>query len=324
MKVLVTGGSGFVGREIVRQLRAAGHTPRVLSRGVQTPEHRVEWVHGSVLEPGGLRAACMGCDVVIHLVGIISEYGEQTYERVHTEGTRNLLTAAREAGVPRWIQMSALGSRPGAVARYHRSKWEAEVSVRASGLDWTVFRPSVIYGPGDGFVNLFAAMTRWLPVVPLMGGGGTELQPIAVADVARAFVGAVSGTGVGREYDLCGPERVTLRALLEKILAATGRRRWLIGLPWWAARTQAAILEWLYPQLLRRAPPLNRDQLTMLAEGSRGDPGPACRDFGLNLEPLDAGLRAMLSESGSGLSRNDPAAPEGKSHAKPRSREAGN
>ncbi len=295
MKVLVTGGSGFVGREIVRQLLAAGHTPRVLARGTRRSEAGIEIVRGSVLEPETLTAAVAGCDTVIHLVGIISEIGPQSYERVHTEGTRNALAAAMAAGVSRWIQMSALGTRPDATARYHRSKWAAEEAVRANGLAWTIFRPSLIYGPGDGFVNLFARMSRWSPVLPVMGAGQCLLQPVAVEDVARCFVAALAQpSSVGRTYDLCGRERLSFNAVLDEILAATGRRRPKLHLPMPIARLQARLLEWVFPTLLRQAPPLNRDQLLMLAEDNVGDPEPAARDFGFEPVSFRAGIRAFL------------------------------
>lgn len=295
MTVLVIGGSGFVGRELVRQLRAAGHTPRVLARGTHGVEAGVETVRGSVLQPETLAAACAGCDAVVHLVGIISEVGAQTYEHVHIDGTRNVLAAAQAAGVPRHVHMSALGTRPNAVARYHRSKWAAEEAVRASGLAWTIFRPSLIYGAGDGFVNLFARMSRWSPVLPVMGSGQNLVQPIAVADVARCFVAALTQpASVGQTYDLCGRERFSFTAVLDEILAATGRHRAKVHLPMPLARFQAAVLEWVFPTLLRQAPPLNRDQLLMLAEDNVGDPEPALRAFAFEPVKFREGIRRFL------------------------------
>lgn len=295
MKVLVTGGSGFVGREIVRQLLATGHSPRVLARGMKPADAAFETVRGSVLEPASLNAACSGCDAVIHLVGIISEVGEQTYERVHDEGTGNLLTAAKAAGVPRFVHMSALGTRPNAAARYHRSKWAAEERVRASGLAWTIFRPSLIYGPGDGFVNLFARLSRWSPALPVIGPGASLVQPVAVADVARCFVGALNEpAAVGRTFDLCGPDRLAFRKVLAEILRALGRRRALVSLPLPVARVQARLLEFVFPRLLRRAPPLNRDQIVMLGEDNVGDPAPAARLFGFSPAPFRESLGQSL------------------------------
>lgn len=284
-----------MGREVVRQLRAAGKSVRVLARGSHAVEPGVEMVRGSILEPTVLPAACAGCDAVIHLVGIISEAGQQTYERVHTAGTQHLLAAAKAARVARFVHMSALGARPQAKARYHRSKWAAEGAVRASGLAWTIFRPSIIYGPGDDFVNFFARLSRWLPVLPVIGSGQGLLQPIAVADVARSFVGALDRPeSIGQTYDLCGRERFTFVALLDEILAATGRRRGKVHLPLPLARLQARMLEVVYPHLLRRASPLNRDQIVMLGEDNVGEAEPAARAFGLELEPFQAGIRRFL------------------------------
>src|SRR6185436_7312964 len=171
MKVLITGGTGFVGRAIASELQRAGHEVHLLARGqsrTDMPSGRKVpgQIHsGNILEPGSLPAAFSGMDAVIHLVGIISEAGEQTFENVHTRGTENVARAAQQAAVKRFLHMSALGTRPGAAARYHRSKWAAEELVRASGLDWTIFRPSIIYGPGDGFVNLFVKIICRSPIV---------------------------------------------------------------------------------------------------------------------------------------------------------------
>src|SRR5579859_5313023 len=195
MKVFVTGASGFVGEEIVRQLHAAGHSIRILARQPRSPraqeaasEYRAEIHPGNVLDADSLRGGLKDCEAVIHLVGIISEIGRNTFENVHTQGTKNMVAAAREAGVKRFAQMSALGTRPDAVSRYHQSKWVAEEIVRGSGLDWTIFRPSIIYGPKDHFVNLFARLARFSPVLPIIGRGDWKLQPVPVGDVAAAFV----------------------------------------------------------------------------------------------------------------------------------------
>jgi NADH dehydrogenase len=302
MKVLVTGATGFVGREIVRQLHAAGHCVRILVRDPQGRSARemisafaAESHAGNVLKPASLAGAANGCDAIIHLVGIISEIGRQTFENVHLHATENLLAEAQRAGVRRWIQMSALGTRPNARSRYHQTKWAAEEAVRASGLDWTIFRPSLIYGPGDGFVNLFARMSRRSPVLPVMGSGRNLFQPVSVTEVARCFVGALNEpASVGKVFDVCGPERLSYDAVLETVLHATHRRRLKLHVPMPLARLAAAGLEIFFPLLLRQAPPLNRDQLLMLEEDNVGEREPAAAGFGLTAKPFAEGIAAYL------------------------------
>lgn len=296
MLILVTGGSGFVGREIVGQLKAAGHRLRVLARSTSPSEDGVERIRGSVLDPGAVAAAASGVDAVVHLVGIISEVGVQTFERVHVGGTEAVVSATRAAGVRRYVHMSALGTRRGARSRYHRSKWEAEELVRKSGLDWTILRPSLIYGPGDGFINLFARMSRVSPCIPVVGPGTNLMQPVDVADVARCFCGALSlRESIHQTLDLCGRERFNVNEILGMVLEVLGRKRALIHLPWGLAGVQARILETIYPRLLGKASPLNREQILMLQEDNVGDPEPACRMFQFEPVRFREGIRRFLS-----------------------------
>lgn len=295
MQVTLTGGTGFVGRALTAELVRRGHRVRRLVRTASAPTPAgVEDVPVDLGDTAALVPCLRGQEAVIHLVGLISECGPQTFERVHVGLTRSVLEAARAAGVPRWIHMSALGTRPDARSRYHRTKWAAEELVRTSGLAWTVFRPSLIYGPEDLFTNLLARLSL-SPVVPVMGAGEGLLQPIAVEQVAAAFAGALEGpASVGRVYDLAGPERLTFNQVLDAILAAQGRRRLKLHLPLPLARVPAALLERLFPALLRRPPPLNRDQLLMLAEDNIGEPAAADRDFGLVHEPFAAAMRRQF------------------------------
>ena len=293
MKVLVVGGSGFVGRAVVSTLLSRGHAVRVLSRGTRSRAAGVEWVEGGLGDSGRLGRACEGCDAVFYLAGIIAEVRGQTYDRVHREGTVRVLEAARRAGVRRWIQMSALGTRPGAPSRYHATKWAGEEAVRAAGIPWTIHRPSVIHGEGDGFLGFFERMSRWSPCLPLLRGGRTLFQPVWVGDVATAMVGTLgTDASVGRTYDVCGPERWTLRAMLELMLKVTGRRRCLVPVPDGVAQAQAWMLEKVVADAMGRTPPLCRDQWIMLAEDNVGDPGPLQSDLGWNPVRLDPALRA--------------------------------
>jgi NADH dehydrogenase len=297
VNVFVTGGTGFVGREVVARLLAAGHCPTLLQRRhpAPTPEG-AQGVLADLFDTDSIAKHLLSADAVVHCVGIISEVRDQTFERVHIEATRHLVAAATRAGVRRFVHISALGTRPNAVSRYHRSKWEAEGLIRASGLDWTILRPSLIYGRHDQFTNLFARLSRWSPVIPVMGSGRGLLQPVAVEVVATAAVRALTTPGaVGGTFDLCGRERMTFLAVLDAILEVTGRRRWKWPIPMPVARLQAAVLEWLFPVFLGQAPPLNRDQLVMLQEDNVGDPEPAAKLFGLRFESFRDGLRALGS-----------------------------
>jgi NADH dehydrogenase len=167
------------------------------------------------------------CDAVINLVGIIREFPVKgiTFERLHVEATASIISAAQHAGVLRYLQMSALGTRLDAVSGYHRSKWRAEELVRGSGLAWTIFRPSLIFGPKDAFVNMLAANLRLAPIMPTMGDGNYRLQPIHGTDVARCFADALEmPETAGQTYQLCGEDRLTYRELLDAIAEAMGKR----------------------------------------------------------------------------------------------------
>lgn len=291
-----------MGREVVRQLRVSGHRVHLLARhpdsGLARELAAQFGAHirpGDVLRENSLRDAFAGIDGVIHLVGVISEVGGQTFENVHLHGTQHVLFAASDAGVRRYIHMSALGTRANAVARYHQTKWAAEEIVRRSGLGWTIFRPSIIYGPGDGFVNLFARFARVSPIVPAIGSGENKFQPVGVKVVAAAFIKALTeDRAVGATYDLCGPETFTLNEILDVIFDVLKRRRSTIHLPLGLAETQAAFLEKIYPALLHKAPPLNRDQILMLQEDNMGNAEPANIMFDLRHEPFREGIARYL------------------------------
>jgi NADH dehydrogenase len=282
-RVFVSGATGFVGREVVRRLRETGDSVRVLARKPNSAaarqlvsQYQVEVHAGDVVNAASLAGSLNGIDTVIHLVGIISEVGASTFENIHVHGTENVVRAAQEAGVKRFVHMSALGTRPNAVSRYHQAKWAAEEFVRQSGLDFTIFRPSLIFGPCDQFVNLFEKMSRFSPVLPVMGKGTAHFQPVSVQVVAEGFVRALyEPRAIGQTFDLCGTDTLTFPEILDEILTVTKRKRLKVRIPLPLARFQAAVLESVFPLLLRKAPPLNRDQLVMIEEGNVGNGKPA-------------------------------------------------
>src|SRR6266478_1960345 len=192
--IIITGATGFVGEEIVKQVRATGHPVRAI---VRDPE-RASWLverygaelfHGNVLYAPSIEGAMQGAKAVIHLVGIIYEWKENTFERAHAQATKHVIDEVKKSGVKRFVHMSALGTRENARSRYHQTKWAGEEYVRKSGLAWTIFRPSFIYGPRDKGINTLAQVVRRLPFVPVLGSGNTKIQPISVENVAKAFVG---------------------------------------------------------------------------------------------------------------------------------------
>ena len=270
MKVFIAGGSGYIGRALVRQLSLAGHECRVLCRNPESERQRLAEekniypVRGDIVEytPSQLAKLIDKSDAVINLVGIIIEKGTAGFEKIHVEGTRKLTLAAEEAGVNRFIQMSALGTRDNAVSRYHKTKWEAELLVRNMKFDWTIFRPSIVFGEEDEFINVFAGMARFLPVLPLIGGGHGKLQPIWVEDVCHCFVKSLSMPETfGKTFDQGGEHVLSLRDLIELIVSAMGRKRFLAPLPFLIAKIQAKIFN-----LLPIKPPFTEDQITMLKE----------------------------------------------------------
>lgn len=301
MDIAVTGGSGFVGRAVARDLSSRGDQVRLILRRPLSRDQIDAFPPGIRLavtdfgNPASLANALAGADAVIHLIGIISECPPQTFEVVHRELTARCLDAARTAGVPRWVHMSALGTRPNARSRYHQTKWAGECLVRDSSLAWSILRPSLIYGAEDHFTNLFARMSALSPVIPILGPGHHLLQPVSVAAVASAFAQALHEPAArGATYDLCGPERIALAEVVRTILSVLGRRRLLLRIPWPLARAQAWCLEGIYRGLLRRPPPLNRDQILMLQEDNVGDGSAADRLFGLHHAPFRDGLDAYL------------------------------
>ncbi len=291
MRVLVTGATGYVGGYVSACLLEEGHDVVALSRSGPGETRIVpEQVQGDVTTGEGLAAAMRGVDAVIHLVGVIEERGENTFERVHVEGTRNVLAAARAAGVRRLVHMSAVGADPDAESRYQRTKGQAEALVRASGLEYTIMRPSLIFGAGDAFFGgTLKQLVTLPPVVPVVGTGAYPFRPIYAEDVATAFARALSTeAAVGRTLELTGPTEYTLRELLLLIRDRLRPRKPLVNIPLWLMRVGIQAFR-LLPN-----PPITHDQFLMLLAGNTGDPGPAQELLGLDLASLPEHLHEVL------------------------------
>ncbi|WP_405232170.1 complex I NDUFA9 subunit family protein [Lentisalinibacter salinarum] len=254
-RICVLGGTGFVGTEIVERLAADQHRVLVPTRNVENGRHlkvlpTVTLVAADVHEPAALERLFQGQDTVINLVGILNESGHsgRGFDAAHRELTRKVVAACRAVGVGRLLQMSALKASPAGPSHYLRTKGEAEEIIeRDSGdaLAWTIFQPSVIFGPEDGFVNRFAGLLKFLPVLPL-AMPDSRFAPVSVDDVAEAFALSLDDAETeSRRFELCGPRSYTLRELVDLICATLEIRRLIIGLPEWASRLQARIFEYV-------------------------------------------------------------------------------
>lgn len=274
MKVVVLGGTGFVGTAIVDAMRARGHDVAALSRRTGV----------DVDDPATLKGKLDNLDAVAHLVAI-RRGSAADFERT-AQGARNVVAEARRAGVRRFLLMSANGA-DSASTPYFRAKLAMEKAVKESGLDWTIFRPSyVAAGEEGGFDHEFAQIVDRMPILPGFDGGKFEIQPIARGDVADAFANALDRpAAIGKTYVLVGPERFTWNEYLRKLAALRGRKRPVVYAPGFAVKGMAAVLGRLFPA--------SPDELRMLMEGSIGDPAPAARDLGLKLARWDEATKGL-------------------------------
>lgn len=283
MKVFVTGGTGFVGNEVLRQLVAAGHEVRALVRqGAESrlaDADKVDIHQGDITDSGSLGGALKGCDAVIHLVGIIREfYGRGiTFKKLHVMATENILDACAEQGVSRYLHMSSNGTRQDGITAYHRTKWQAEQLVRDSGLDWTVFRPSLIFGTASEFVRMLAELIQRVPVVPVIGDGQYRMQPVAVTQVAASFVKALEmADTIGSTYHLGGSASYSYDEILDLTAQAMGKGKVTkVHQPLFLIKPMIKLLQG-FEQF-----PITDDQLKMLIEGNVCDPTEWAQTFGI-------------------------------------------
>jgi NADH dehydrogenase len=291
--IFVTGGSGFVGGHVVRELRARELEVRCLVRSTRKAARLKAWnaelLEGDITDPGALRHGVSGCDTVIHLVAI-RQGREEQFRRIMVDGTRDLLAAAREAGVKRFVHMSALGTSEATkdLVPYFRAKWDAEQLVQAEGIPYVIFRPSFIFGPDGGILPTFRKLARLTPVTPIIGSGRRRIQPIWADDVAAYFAEGATRAGVdGEIYELGGPDAVTWNEFWERLKRALGLRRPSLHVPVGLMRANALLTERLPGNI-----PLTRDLLTMLEHGDNVvATDAAVRTFELPLVPLDDQLR---------------------------------
>jgi uncharacterized protein YbjT (DUF2867 family) len=264
--VTIFGGAGFIGRHVVRALAKRGYRIRVAVRRPDLAGHvqplgnvgQIQAVQANVRVRWSVDRAVEGADHVINLVGILYEAGRQRFNAVQDFGARAVAEAARAANA-KLTHGSALGASLDSPSLYAQTKARGERAVLETLPDAVIFRPSIVFGPEDGFFNRFAEMARLSPVLPLIGGGHTRFQPVFVGDVAEAYARSVDGeVAGGRIYELGGPQVLTFRECMEEMLEVIDRKRLLVSIPWWVAGIQGSILG-LLPK-----PPLTRDQVVLL------------------------------------------------------------
>lgn len=279
-RIAITGGTGFVGRHFADLLRERGHEPVLICRRVP-PESRQGRVHAVGLgDVDALARAFTGCVAVAHLAGINRELGEQAYRCVHVEGTRNVLEAARRAGVRRIALLSFLRARPDCGSAYHESKFAAEEMVRRSGLQYTVLKSGVIYGRGDHLLDHLSHALYTLPLFATVGASQPPLRPVAVRDVARVlFAALVEGRLAGQTVPVLGPEALSMREIATRVGDAIGRRPWVFPLPVVFHHLLARAAE-----ATMKVPLASVAQVKMLAEGLC-EPAPPCDDLPDDLRP---------------------------------------
>jgi len=291
-RVVVFGGSGFIGRYVVKRLAAAGHPVRVACRDIERAKFlkpmgavgQISRLPTNVRYPETVTDACQGMDRVVNLVGILYESGAQNFDSVQAEGAGMIAKAAADAGASKLVHLSAIGADADSASLYAQSKAAGEAAVKAAFPSATIFRPSVVFGPEDDFFNRFAGLARFAPALPLIDGGRTRMQPVYVGDVADAICKALEDEAcAGETYELGGPQVMSMKEIMEYTLREAGMKRMLLRLPSAVAEIQARVLE-LLPK-----PPLTRDQLKLLAHDNVvSDGAKGLADLGIKPTPVEA------------------------------------
>jgi NADH dehydrogenase len=309
MAILVTGAAGYVGNNTVRRLVQMGRPVKALVRDMDKAKmrlgdvlDRIEIATGDVTDRAAMRAAMQDVTEVVHLVAIPMERGEATYEEVNYQGTINVVDAAVDAGVTRFINMSQNGATPDHFSRFLRSKGRAQEYVASSPLRWTAVRPSVIFGPQDEFFNAFARLIRLTPIVfPLIGGGKALFQPVSVDDVVEAMVRSLDDDAtIGKEFALGGPEVLNLGEIQKRVLAAMGESRILIPAPVGLLRPAVFVMEKTLP-----GAPVNLTLLELLGTPNTVADNALVSYFGITPKPFAGENITYLREAtiGSALTR---------------------
>jgi uncharacterized protein YbjT (DUF2867 family) len=269
MQIAITGGTGFVGRALARDLTSTGHTVVVIARGMDQRDpaaHQLDsarFVAANITDEEQLVQAFTGCEAVAHCAGINRELGSQTYQRVHVQGTKHVIAAAQRAGVQRILLLSFLHARPHCGSPYHETKWAAEELIRSSGLEYTILKAGMIYGNGDHMLGHISQTIRMLPIFASVGLRERTVRPVAVEDVVRILHAALVERRLGRQtVAVVGPEELGLSVVVQRVGHVLGKQVIVFPLP----VTAQYVLAWLVERLMR-TPIVTRAQVRMLAEG---------------------------------------------------------
>src|SRR3989337_3102816 len=295
--ILLTGATGFVGGNLLREMLKHGLQVRCISRNPSRAETikkpGVELVQGDVTDKDSIvKAFADGkIDTAGHLVGILAETGKATFKAIHTGGTRNMVEACKQKNVKRFVHISALGTRENARSEYHKTKWDAEEIIRNSGLGYTIFRPSVLFGKEDKFVNLFASIIKISPFIMIPGNGQNMMQPVSVKNLASAMTMAIQKSKhTNKTYEIAGPEKLTFDQIIDTICRVMGKTRLKIHIPMPLMRPGALIAECIFPK-----PPITRDQLLMLEEDNVTENNALESVFNIKPVGFEEGIREHLS-----------------------------
>lgn len=293
MKIAVTGGFGFVGRNLVNRLLTDNHEVVVLSYArsdLSVYNGVVKLIHGSIDNRTSLEAAFNNCDIVIHLVGIIAETKSKTFIQTVIEGTKNIVLASQAVSVKKIIYVSALGTNSQAKSKYHQSKYKAEQIITESGIQYLIIRPSLIYGEGDGFVSMLKKMITYSPVLPVIGDGKYKMQPVYIDDLTEVIAKSISQPAVKNKIiDVAGPEKLEYLEILYILKSVLNKKRMNLFLPVLLMKFIASVME----KIVKPAP-LTTDQIIMMEAGNTGDIEEMIRIFEINPVKFEDGLRKYL------------------------------
>ncbi|HEX2951853.1 MAG TPA: complex I NDUFA9 subunit family protein [Armatimonadota bacterium] len=291
MRVFLTGGTGFIGTHIRQYLASNGHQVVAITRHPMPDEDNITWVTGGINNIDSLIDGMDGCHAVVHLVGIIREHGSVTFNSVHVQGTTNVVNAMRQLGIKQIIYISALDAAQKAPTAYLRSKWLAEEAVRGAGVDYVIFRPSIVFGPGDHFISLLANQLLHDPLIPIIGKGDYQFSPVNITAVAEAITQALlQQEKIGNQvYELCGPESLTYVQLIEIISDYLHKHKAKLFLPVWLVKIGIALAG-----LLHIPTPITASELTMLLHGSVCDSNNVYADLSIPRITVSQGIKKYL------------------------------